>query len=85
MYRDMITVFMYIYFLDRVSTCLYYMFGPNKKMSDNTRWFFIHSFTNLLICNLAKQDVYDCITDVNSISYMDSHNVSHIPYRSVFW
>ena len=93
MYRDMITVFMYIYFLDRVSTCLYYMFGPNKKMSDNTRWFFIHSFTNLLICNLARRDVYDCIINPDSISLRPSYNghlaiwtaiMSHIYHVVVF-
>jgi len=73
MYRDLIIVCMYIYFLDRLSTCLYYLFGPEKKMSHNTRWFFIHSFTNLLICCMAKKDVYDCITDPKSISLSPSY------------
>ena len=73
MYRDLIIVCMYIYFLDRLSTCLYYLFGPEKKMSHNTRWFFIHSFTNLLICYMAKKDVYDCITDPKSISLSPSY------------
>ena len=74
MYRDMIIVFMYIYFLDRLSSCLHYLFGPNKKLSANTRWFFIHSFTNLLVCGLAKNDVYECITNPTSIYLTPSYN-----------
>ena len=93
MYRDLIIVCMYIYFLDRLSTCLHYLFGPEKKISHNTRWFFIHSLTNLLICFMAKKDVYDCITDPKSISLTPSYGgqlsiwtaiIAHIYHIAVF-
>jgi len=65
---------MYIYFLDRVAASIHHVYRPDRKISPNTRWFFIHSFSNLLICCLSRQDVYDSITTPKFLDLTPSYN-----------
>lgn len=57
----------YIYLLDRLSIVLYENYGPHDRpMSESTRWFFIHAFTNMLICKLAYPSLLFCLKNIST-------------------
>jgi len=70
MYKmNIITITLYIYLLDRVSIVLYKKYGPpGSHVPESARWFFIHAFTNMLICELGYPSLLFCLKNISTCS-----------------
>ena len=64
---NIVTITLYIYLLDRVSIVLYNKYGPpNNHVPVSARWFFIHAFTNMLICKLGYPSLLFCLKNIST-------------------
>jgi hypothetical protein len=64
---SIIIISLYIYLLDRVSIVLHKKYGPSSRhVPSSTRWFFIHAFTNMLICRLGYPSLRFCLKNINT-------------------
>jgi hypothetical protein len=66
---NIVTITLYIHLLDRVSIVLYNKYGPpNNHVPASARWFFIHAFTNMLICELGFPSLLFCLKNISTCS-----------------
>lgn len=64
---NILLILLYVYSLDKLAIFLYSKYGPSTlQVPANVRWFFIHSFTNMLVCYQGFPSLCFCLNNIQT-------------------